>query len=240
MPLNLYLIRHSETEWSISGRHTSRTEIPLTEHGQKNASELGERLRTVQFTHVFTSPRQRAQQTCNLVGLTPIPQIEEDLAEWDYGDYEGLRVAEIYKIQPGWNVFRDGCPGGEMPVHISDRADRFISRLRTLNGNVALFTHGHFGCALAARWTKLPVIWGAHFTLGTASLSILGFEPSDPNLPIISLWNAFSPEMLKLLPTSSLDETRPARQLAIERWENEGGEIPNVLRSPTEPEGLDS
>jgi probable phosphoglycerate mutase len=190
MPLSLYLIRHGETEWSLSGRHTSRTDVPLTEQGEQDARKLGGRLRAARFIRIFTSPRQRAQRTCALAGLTNSAGIEPDLAEWDYGDYEGLRSVEIRKGRPDWNLFRDGCPGGEMPGQVSDRADRLIARLRALDGVVALFSHGHFGRVLAVRWIGLPVIQAQHFGLGTASLSILGYEPSHPEMPVIALWNS--------------------------------------------------
>jgi broad specificity phosphatase PhoE len=190
MPPRLYLIRHGETEWSFSGRHTSRTDIPLTEQGEQDARKLGERLRAASFRRVFTSPMQRARQTCALAELTPVSEIEPDLAEWDYGDYEGLRSGEIRQTRPDWNLFRDGCPGGEMPAQVSDRADRLIARLRTLDGNVAVFSHGHFGCVLAVRWIGLPVIEGQKFVLGTTSLSILGCEPKRSDVPVIALWNS--------------------------------------------------
>ena len=189
MSLCLYLVRHGETEWSLSGRHTSRTDLPLTEQGNQEARKLAERLRAARIVRVFTSPRLRAQQTCALAELTPVAEIEPELAEWDYGDYEGLRSVEIRKRQPGWNLFRDGCPNGETPAQVSERADRFIARLRALDGDVALFTHGHFGCVLAARWIELPVFEGRRFLLGTASLCILGFGPNDPEMTIIELGN---------------------------------------------------
>ena len=190
MPPRLYLIRHGETEWSLAGRHTSRTNIPLTEQGEQDARQLGKRVRAANIAYVFTSPRQRARRTAALVGLPPVAEIEPDLAEWDYGDYEGQRSEEIRKGRPDWNLFRDGCPHGEMPGHVSDRADRLIARLRALDGNVALFSHGHFGCVLAVRWIGLPVIEGQHFLLGTASLSVLGYEPSRPEVPVVTLWNS--------------------------------------------------
>ena len=190
MPPRLYLIRHGETEWSLSGRHTGRTDIPLTEQGEQDARQLGERLRAVSMTRVCTSPTQRARRTAALVGLTPDAEIEPDLAEWDYGDYEGQLSVEIRKGRPDWNLFRDGCPRGEMPAQVSDRADRLIARLRALDGNVALFSHGHFGCVLAVRWIGLPVIEGQKFLLGTASLSVLGYEPNYPEAPVIALWNS--------------------------------------------------
>jgi probable phosphoglycerate mutase len=192
MPLRLYLIRHGETEWSLSSRHTGRTDIPLTVQGEQDARRLGEWLRDLRFSQVFASPRQRARRTCELARLGPVAKIEPDLAEWDYGDYEGQRSVNIRKGRPDWNLFRDGCPRGEMPAQVSDRADRLIAHLRALDGNVALFSHGHFGCVLAARWIGLSVIEGQHFLLGTASLSILGYEPNHAEVPVIALWNAAS------------------------------------------------
>ena len=190
MPPRLYLIRHGETEWSLSGRHTGRADIPLTAQGERDARHLGERLRAVSMTRVLTSPRDRAQRTAALVGLTPVAEIEPDLAEWDYGDYEGQRSVEIRRVRPDWELFRDGCPGGEMPAQISDRADRLIARLRALEGNIALFSHGHFGCVLAVRWVGLPVIDGQKFLLDAASLSILGQAPTRPEVAVIALWNS--------------------------------------------------
>ena len=173
---NIYLIRHGETEWSLAGRHTSRTEIPLTARGEAETRKLGERLREIPFSRVLTSPRWRARQTCELSGWGAAAEIEPELAEWDYGDFEGRRSAEIRETRPDWNLFCDGCPGGESPVQISARADRLIARLRGLEGNVALFTHGHFGRALGMRWIGWPVVAARHFLLGTASLSVLGHE----------------------------------------------------------------
>jgi broad specificity phosphatase PhoE len=190
MPMRLYLIRHGETEWSLSGRHTGRTDLPLTARGEDEARELAQRLRDITFAHVLTSPRQRARQTCELAGLGAVAEIEEDLAEWDYGDYEGQRSVDIREGRLDWNVFRDGCPGGETPAQVSDRADRLITRLLALHGNVALFSHGQFGSVLAARWVGLPLVEGQHFPLGTASLSILDHEPDHPEVRVITLWNA--------------------------------------------------
>lgn len=189
-PLQLYLIRHGETEWALSNRHTGLTDIPLTTNGEDETRTIGKRLQNIRFSHVLTSPLKRARQTCELVGLKNVPEIEPDLAEWDYGDYEGKRSVDIRKERPGWNVFRDGCPHGEMPAHISERADRLIARLRTLDGKVALFSHGQFGGVLAARWIGLPVDLARHFPLGTASLSILSFNPHHLDVPVLTLWNA--------------------------------------------------
>ncbi len=186
----LYLIRHGETAWSLSGQHTGRTDIHLTKKGAQDARNLGASLLPANPSHVFTSPRQRAQQTCALAGFGSIAQIESDLAEWDYGDYEGLRSAEILQKRPGWNIFLDGCPSGESPAQVSDRADRFIAKCRELEGNIAAFTHGHFGRVLAARWIGLSVCEGQRFFLSTASVSALGYEH---NSPVINLWNATQP-----------------------------------------------
>jgi probable phosphoglycerate mutase len=190
--LRLYLIRHGETEWSLSGQHTGRTDLPLTAHGEDEARQLAPRLRHIQFARVLTSPRQRARRTCELAGLGAAAETEPDLAEWDYGDYEGLLTADVRKLRPGWNVFRDGCPGGEMPAAVSDRADRLIAHLCTLDGNVALFSHGEFACVLAARWIGLPVVEGQHFSVDAASLGILGYNPGHPEVRVIALWNATS------------------------------------------------
>jgi len=189
LPQGLYLIRHGETDWSPSYRHAGRTDIPLTAQGEQDAIALGEKLRSIPFAHVYTSPLQRARRTCELVGLSPKAEIEPDLMELNYGAYEGLHSAEIYKTRPDWNVFRDGSPSGEMSQQISDRADRLITHFRKLNGNIALFSHCQFGCAFAARWIGLPVIDGQHFTLNTTSLSVLGYAPDHADTPVIALWN---------------------------------------------------
>ena len=192
MPLRLHLIRHGETAWSLTGQHTGRTDIPLTEKGEQDARELTERLQAVRFSRAFTSPRQRARRTCELVGLDAVAEIEPDLAEWDYGDYEGQRSVDIRKGRPDWNLFCDGCPRGESPAQIFERADRVIARLRALEGNIAIFSHGHFGRVLAARWIGLPVGQAQHFLLNTASLSILGYEHNLASESAIVLWNAVS------------------------------------------------
>jgi probable phosphoglycerate mutase len=186
----LYFIRHGETEWSRSGQHTGNTDIPLTANGEDEARALRPWLQQIPFTFVLTSPRQRARTTCTLAGLGGEAEIEPALSEWDYGDYEGRRSDDIRSQRPGWTVFRDGCPSGETPAVISNRADLLIARLLLMAGNVALFSHGQFGAVLAARWIGLPVIKGQHLLLGPASLSILGNNPSHPDLRMISLWNA--------------------------------------------------
>lgn len=198
--LRLFLVRHGETEWTISGRHTGLTDIPLTEHGKHSAIKLGLCLRSIHFSRVFTSPLQRARKTCELAGLEPAVEIEPELTEWNYGDYEGQHSADIRKLRPGWNVFIDGSPNGEMPAQISDRADRVINRMRALAGNVALFSSGQFGSVLAARWIGLEVSAGQHLPLNTASLSVLGYAASHPGVPVLELWNAGSHQMSSPVP----------------------------------------
>ena len=188
-PLRLYLIRHGETEWALSGRHTGRTDVALTANGEDQARTLVSTLSAIRFAYVFTSPLQRARQTCTLAGLGASAEIEPDLVEWDYGDYEGCRSTEIRAARPGWTVYRDGCPGGEDAPQVSDRADRLIARLQALSGTIALFSHGQFSCSFAARWIGSPVSQGQHFLLGTASMGVLGCNPSHPDIQVIEQWN---------------------------------------------------
>lgn len=190
MPSRVFLARHGETAWSNSGRHTGRTDIQLSAQGEQNARRLAGLLAGVRFSSVLTSPRQRARRTCELAGLGADARPDPDLAEWDYGEYEGLRSADILESRPGWRLFRDGCPGGESPADVSDRADRLIARLRSLEGDVALFSHGHFGRALAVRWIGLSVGDGERLLLDTASLGILSYEHASVASPVIALWNA--------------------------------------------------
>ncbi len=185
----LYLIRHGQTQWSITGQHTGRTDLPLTPHGEDESRALAPSLGATRFTRVLTSPRLRARQTCALAGLASGAEIESALAEWDYGSYEGKGTTEIERNRPGWIVWRDGCPQGETPADVSDRADQLLIRLRPIEGNVALFTHGQFGAALGVRWIGLPLINGQHLVLGPASLSILGAEPGHPAVRAIERWN---------------------------------------------------
>jgi broad specificity phosphatase PhoE len=185
----VYLIRHGETEWTLSGRHTGRTDVPLTKHGEEDAVRLRERLRREHFVKVFSSPRQRARVTCELAGFGPMMELDDDLQEWDYGDYEGRRTIEIQSERPGWNVFRDGCPNGETLDHVSARADRVVLRVRQAEGNVALFSHGHFLRILVARWLLLPPIEGRRFLLNAAAVSILGYEHHNLEEPALVLWN---------------------------------------------------
>ena len=227
LPLRLYLMRHGETEWSRSGQYTGRTDIPLTARGEYAARQLGLRLRGIRFAHVLSSPLQRARQTCAQAGLGQAPQIEPDLTEWDNGDDEGHTPTDILKSRPGWNLFRDGAPNGETPAQISTRADRLIAHLHALEGNVALFSHGHFARVLAARWIGLSVEQSEHLLLNTASLGILSYEHDCNDERAIALWNFPASEMFGLHPGLDIGDTRPMKQRAIERWENEGGEIPH-------------
>ena len=194
--LRLHLIRHGETLWSLSGQHTGRTDLALTAQGERQARSLKPLLDTIRIDAVFTSPALRARQTYALAGpAAPAVVVEPDLAEWDYGQYEGKTSGDIRRDRPGWNCYRDGCPGGESPSDVSDRADRLIARLCRLRGNVALFSHGEFGCSLAARWIGLQVSQGEHLQLGTASLSVLAFNPAHAELRVIACWN-LSPGVL--------------------------------------------
>jgi probable phosphoglycerate mutase len=185
----VYLARHGETAWSLSGQHTGLTDLPLTEHGERTAHQLGERLKELTFATVWTSPLQRAARTCELAGFGALAEIDRDLVEWDYGQYEGRRTAEIRAERPDWELFRDGCPGGESPKQVSERADRVVGRVRAVAGDVLLFTSGHFLRVLAARWIGLePTVNCRFFMLSTASLSALGYE-HDLSRPVIRLWN---------------------------------------------------
>ena len=183
--LRLYFIRHGQTEWSLTSRHTSRTEIALTEIGEHEAHALKTKLLPIAFAHVCTSPSLRARQTCALSLPGTSAEIEPRLREWDYGDYEGRRSVDIRMDRPNWNLFVDGCPQGESATQVSSRADDLIDHLRTLSGNVALYSHGQFGSVLAARWIGLSVLAAQHFQLGPASLSILGSSPNHAEVPVI-------------------------------------------------------
>lgn len=188
MPPTLYIARHGETAWSLSGQHTGLTDLPLTERGQSNARRLGNQLRGRSFAHVFTSPLQRARRTCELAGFGAEAEVDRDLLEWNYGDYEGLRTAEIHAKRPGWELFRDGCPGGESAGEVGARADRMVDRVRALRQEVLIFSSGHFLRVLAARWLGLEPEAGKYFLLSTASLSALSYE-HDLTQPVIKFWN---------------------------------------------------
>lgn len=185
---SVFLARHGETAWTVSGQHTGRTDLPLTERGECNALLLRERLSGLTFAKVFASPLKRAVRTCELAGFGSIAQIDRDLVEWDYGEYEGRLTADILAERPGWELFRDGCPGGESPQQAAARADRVVERLRAVADDVLLFSSGHFLRMLAARWTGLEILHARSLMLGTASLSVLGYEHSLTQ-PAIRLWN---------------------------------------------------
>jgi len=182
------LARHGETAWSLSGQHTGLTDLPLTERGKLNAQSLGRRLKGFTFAKVFTSPLKRATQTCELAGFGGEAEADRDLVEWNYGEYEGRRTKEIQERRPDWQLFRDGCPGGETPDQVSERADRIVARVRRVSGNILLFSSGHFLRVLTARWLGLDANAGRTFMLDTASLSILGYE-HNLSEPAVQLWN---------------------------------------------------
>ena len=185
----VYLARHGETAWTVSGQHTGRKDLPLTANGERNASQLGRRLQGLTFNAVFTSPLQRARRTCELAGFGAIAQVDPNLMEWDYGPYEGKRLEEILLERPDWSLFRDGCPGGETPAQVGARADLVLERIRDLEGNTPLFSSGHFLRILADRWMKFaPGTIAPHLLLSTASLSVLGYE-LKPLQHVIRLWN---------------------------------------------------
>ncbi len=191
MPVNLWLIRHGETEWSLSGAHTGRTDLPLTAEGERQAEALRPRLAGHQFALVLTSPLQRARRTCELAGLGAAAQLEPNLTEWDYGAYEGKSSEEIHRTRPGWSLFRDGVPDGETVQQVGKRADAVIARAlsevaQRASGDVALFAHGHILRIIGACWLGLPPAGGAYFALGTAAISVLGYEHENR---VIQHWN---------------------------------------------------
>lgn len=179
----LYLCRHGETEWTLSGQHTGKTDKPLTENGKVQAASLRKRIEKIPFTAVFSSPMKRSTETCSPMQHA----VDADLSEWNYGDYEGLTSAQIHKLQPGWDLFKDGAPHGESPQEIARRADRFLKKVLDVHGNVAVFSHGHFLRVLAARYLGLEPKMGGLFVISVASLSILGHEQGRP---VIRLWNS--------------------------------------------------
>jgi probable phosphoglycerate mutase len=185
----VYLARHGETAWTLSRQHTGLTDLPLTERGERTARRLGERLKALTFTAVLTSPLQRAARTCELAGFKSVAEVDKDLVEWNYGQYEGRRTAEIRAERPDWELFRDGCPGGESPLEVGARADRVVKQVRAVPGNVLIFTSGHFMRVLATSWLGLePSVNCKFFMLSTASLSAVGYE-HDVSRPVIRLWN---------------------------------------------------
>ncbi|HEX3083487.1 MAG TPA: histidine phosphatase family protein [Pyrinomonadaceae bacterium] len=186
LPLT-YVARHGETAWSLSGQHTGLTDLPLTEVGEWNARRLQDALAGLTFAKIFSSPLRRARRTCELAGFGSRAEVVRDLVEWDYGDYEGRRSDEIRMERPDWELFRDGCPGGESPQQVAERADRVVDLVRSVSGNVLIFSSGHFLRMLAARWTGIDTFAARTLMLSTASLSVLGYE--RPKQPAIQLWN---------------------------------------------------
>jgi broad specificity phosphatase PhoE len=184
----VYLARHGETAWSATGQHTGHTDLPLTERGEQCARAVGGRLKGLTFSHIFVSPLQRARRTCELAGFGAQALVEPDLAEWNYGAYEGRRTADIRQERPDWQLFRDGCPGGETLAEVGARADRVIARLRALDGDALLFAHGHILRVLAARWLGLEPGAARYFLLSTAAVCVLSYEHNQSE-PAIQLWN---------------------------------------------------
>jgi broad specificity phosphatase PhoE len=187
----LVLARHGETEWSLSGRHTGTTDLPLTANGRRRARALGELLAGRSFGLVMRSPLRRAEETCELAGLGPQAQVRDDLHEWGYGDYEGITTAQIHQRRPEWSLWRDGCPNGERAADVGARADRVIAEVRSAGGDAIAFGHGHMLRVLGARWVGLPPEDGGLITLGTGALCVLGYEH---DLPVIAHWNVTAPE----------------------------------------------
>ena len=185
----VYLVRHGETEWTASGQHTGLTDLPLTAAGESQAHRLRDRLGAFNFAKVFSSPLKRAVRTCELAGYGSTAELARDLIEWNYGDYEGKKRNWILSRQPGWAIFRDGCPNGESPEDVAIRADRVISRVCKVDGNVLVFSSGHILRVLIARWLGLEPSGGCYFKLGTAALTILGFDHNNRSEPVIRLLN---------------------------------------------------
>lgn len=184
----VYIVRHGETAWSLSGQHTGLTDLPLTERGEANAGRLRGRLENLTFAKVFRSPLMRATRTCELAGFGPVAEADPNLLEWNYGDYEGLKSAEIHQKRPNWQLFRDGCPNGESPAQVASRADDVLRRVHAIRGNVLIFSSGHFLRMLALRWLGLEILAGKFFALDAASVSLLGADHGGTQ-PVIQLWN---------------------------------------------------
>jgi len=186
----IYLARHGQTQWSLSGQHTGRSDIPLTAEGEENARRLGKRLARIKepIALVLTSPVHRARRTAELAGFGDRAQVDPDLYEWDYGEYEGRKTADIRRERPDWQLFRDGVPGGETLEQVAARADRVIARVRAAGGNAILFSSGHILRVLGARWCVFEPSAAGHLDLGTASLSVLSYEHSLEE-PVVRLWN---------------------------------------------------
>jgi probable phosphoglycerate mutase len=180
------VVRHGETEWSATGRHTSRTDLPLTEAGRERALALAAELAPHRFSVVLCSPLRRARETCELAGFGELAALDEDLREWDYGEYEGLTTPEIRARDPDWSLWRDGCPGGETPSQVGARADRVLARLRDAGGDALAFAHGHILRVLTARWIALEAAGGARFALGAGAIGVLAYERETE---VVGRWN---------------------------------------------------
>jgi len=185
---DVYLVRHGETAWSITGQHTGRTDLALTSRGEEEARALGPRLKGLRFDHVLSSPLRRALRTCELAGFAGLATLDRELVEWDYGDYEGRTLAEIHRERPAWELFRDGCPGGESVLQITERADRVVSRLRALAGNILIFSSGHVLRVLAARWIDGSAALGRRLVLDPAGVCVLAYDHGGSD-SVIRLWN---------------------------------------------------
>jgi probable phosphoglycerate mutase len=185
----LFLVRHGETAWTQSRQHTGLTDIPLNQQGEDHAFQLGAALDRFEFVRVLTSPLQRAHKTCELAGFGDVAEMDADLVEWDYGRYEGLLTADIVRERPGWELFRDGCPDGETPENVANRADSFLSRIRDCPGDVLAFSSGHTIRMIAARWLGLPPVAGRYFSCRPASVGVLAFEHNCVDEPVIGMWN---------------------------------------------------
>jgi broad specificity phosphatase PhoE len=188
----LYLARHGDTAWTENGRHTGRTDLPLNEHGEEHARQLGERLRGFSFARVFASPLIRVKKTCELAGFSAAAEIDADLVEWDYGKFDGRTTADILKEWPDWEMFRDGCPGGESADDVAARADRFIAKVQKIDGDVLAFSSGHMIRMIAGRWVGLAPAGGRAFFCRPASVGVLGFEHDRRDQPVLRLWNYVS------------------------------------------------
>jgi broad specificity phosphatase PhoE len=189
--VNVFAIRHGETAWSLSGQHTGTTDIPLTDNGRRLAEKMRPIFATRTFRLVLCSPLQRARETCELAGLGDKAVLDSNLVEWNYGEYEGMTPRQIQEVAPGWMIFRDGCPGGESPEQVSERVDRVIARARSVDGDSALFAHGHVLRVLVARWIGLPACGGQHFMLNTGTVCVLSYYGE---IPAVQVWNAQPPE----------------------------------------------
>jgi probable phosphoglycerate mutase len=209
----VYLARHGETAWTLTGQHTGLTDLPLTKRGERNARRLGDRLKGLTFIRVLASPLQRASRTCELAGFASIATVDHDLVEWNYGAYEGKTPDEICQQRPEWELFRDGCPGGESVADVAARVDRVIGRVRAIDGNVLLFSSGHFLHMLGARWLGLEPAAGRYFFLDTAALSIVGYHHGLSD-PVIRLWNdcGHASELEKRAVTTATTSPRKKRQ----------------------------